>query len=420
MSLKSDFPAIHHALDSEFGMYRSMRLGVAVSGGGDSLALLHALTEYFSDRPTQIIAATVNHRLRPEALSEVQFCAEIANKLKIEHQVLNWDDWDGKGNLQAQARQARYDLLTTWARHNQISNLTTAHTANDQAETVIMRLARAAGVEGLAGIPRSRNIEGVRVLRPFLSLGREQLQAYLTNRGVNWISDPSNDNRRFERVKVREALRHLEPLGLTTPVLTEVAGNLQSAKEALNWHARKEAQDMVTLDKGDVVIERKKFCALPKETARRILACILRWIGGSDYTPRRDSITQVLEAIDAKYASTLNGCAVQHDDTQVRVFREYQAVKNVRSAAHETWDRRWRISGTKSPPKNATIRALGADGVRQSLNVPIATQPRAALIANPSLWLHEELLADPWTASSQPWNLQLISTPDLFSTSILD
>ncbi len=420
MSLKSDFPEIHNALDTEFGKYRSRRLGVAVSGGSDSVALLHALTEYFAGQSTQILAATVNHHLRPEALSEAQFCADIARRLNIQHEVLNWDAWDGNGNLQAEARQARYDLLTDWAKHYQISALTTAHTANDQAETVIMRLARAAGVDGLAGIPQARNIAGVRVLRPFLSLRREQLQAYISNRGVNWISDPSNDDRRFERTKVRNALQHLEPLGLTTPVLATVAVNIQSAKEALNWHARKETQDMITIDKGDVVIEHAKFCALPKETARRILACVLQWIGGNDYTPRRNSIIQMLAAIDTKCASTLNGCAIQYDDTQIRVFREYQAVKHVQTAAHEIWDRRWQISGTKNPPKNATIRALGTEGIRQSPDAPIATQPRAALIANPSLWLYEELLADPWTAASQPWRLQLISGPDLFSTRILD
>jgi tRNA(Ile)-lysidine synthase len=118
------------------------RLGIAVSGGGDSIALMHLLHRIASDEGVALFAATVDHGLRAESADEARTVAKQAAALGIPHDTLRWQGWDGAGNLQDHARQARYALLKEWAKRNDISAIALGHPADDQAETLLMRLAR--------------------------------------------------------------------------------------------------------------------------------------------------------------------------------------------------------------------------------------------------------------------------------------
>ncbi len=209
------------------------RLGVAVSGGGDSAALLLMLNDIAQNEQVKLFAATVDHCLRPDSAVEAQEVSELAACLGITHQTLKWTGWAGQGNLQDQARQARYRLLTEWATHNAISAIALGHTADDQAETFLMRLGRAAGVTGLSGMPVERILDGVTMLRPMLGITRQALRGYLSSEGVGWIEDPSNQDLRFDRIKARQALSDLKGLGISASSLTRVAENLAQAREAL-------------------------------------------------------------------------------------------------------------------------------------------------------------------------------------------
>lgn len=202
-----------------------LRFGVAVSGGPDSLALLllmHAIA------PGGLEAATVDHRLRPEAADEAQIVAEICAALGVPHQILA-SDCVVTGSVQAGARALRYRLLEQWRQERRIDFILTAHHADDQAETLLMRLNRASGVAGLASI-RGRNGQ---VLRPLLAWRRSELAAVVAAAGAVAADDPSNGDMRFDRVRIR--LQLASTPWLDPAALARSAQLLGEADAALDW-----------------------------------------------------------------------------------------------------------------------------------------------------------------------------------------
>lgn len=182
---------------------------LAVSGGGDSVALMHLAHHHFANhRPdVRLMAATIDHGLRAASAGEARHVAQTCHALGIDHVTLRWVGTKPGIGVQSAARQARYALLTELAARHQSPIVLTGHTEDDQAETVAMRAARAEAGRGLAGIVQATlSARRVWFVRPFLDLGRRDLQDWLTAHGHGWIDDPSNDDRRFERVRVRADL----------------------------------------------------------------------------------------------------------------------------------------------------------------------------------------------------------------------
>ena len=175
-----------------------MRLGLAVSGGGDSLALLLLAHAAF---PQQITVATVDHQLRPEAADEARFVAQICAARGIPHTIL-LPDQPITGSLQSSARAVRYALLARWAEVESCTWIATAHHVDDQAETLLMRLNRGAGVAGLAGVRRMNG----QIIRPLLGWRRAALASVVAHAGITPVDDPSNYDLYYDRVRVRNAL----------------------------------------------------------------------------------------------------------------------------------------------------------------------------------------------------------------------
>ena len=381
--MRSEHAAVFDLIRREFQANPPARLGVAVSGGSDSTALLHALAQEAGTLNITLFAVTVDHGLRPAAAEEAKQVAQMAASLGVPHDILRWEGWDRSGNLQAMARNARYELMAKWARDKEIAVLALGHTADDQAETVLMRLARSSGVDGLAGIPRRRVAHGVTLVRPFLDITRAALRDYLTSVGQSWIDDPSNDDTRFERVRIRAATDTLRDLGLTAQALSDVASNMARAREALDWYTFIAAREAVQLDGGDVLIYRRHFRTLPEEIARRLLIEALCWIGGGPYQPRREAIFDALAAIRAGKSATLHGCLVMAHAGLVWICREYNAVRGLEVPTHATWDNRWRATLKGPVPAGLTLRALGKAGLNQCGDWRQTGRPYAALMSSP-------------------------------------
>jgi tRNA(Ile)-lysidine synthase len=181
------------------------RLALAVSGGSDSMAMLRMVQEW-AQRDTEIFVLTVDHGLRMEAGREAAQVAVWCASRGLVHKTLHWKHGGISAGMQAKARVARYDLMTAWCLEHDVPALLTGHTADDQAETVAMRMERTETAASLAGIWPELDWNGIRVLRPLLSMRRQELRDYLKTLGQGWIDDPSNENTRFERVRVRQAL----------------------------------------------------------------------------------------------------------------------------------------------------------------------------------------------------------------------
>ncbi|MFD3191703.1 tRNA lysidine(34) synthetase TilS [Sedimentitalea sp. HM32M-2] len=400
-----------------FGPRPPQRLGVAVSGGGDSMALLHLLSRCFEPETVSLFCASIDHGLRPEAATEARLVADLAHRLNIPHATLRWSGWDGSGNLQDQARKARHRLLADWAGSQQIGTVALGHTMDDQAETLLLRLARSAGVDGLQAMPVRRSMQGLTLVRPLLGLRRTRLRSYLRDQGIQWAEDPSNDDARFDRIRMRAALQSLAPLGLTAEALSGVAQNMQRAADALDHCTARAGRELARIDGGDLVIEAQGFHALPGEIARRLLVHAITWIGGAAYPPRRGALLAALAAARSGRSATLGGCLVLSDRQAVRVCREFAAVRSLRVPADEAWDRRWRLQG--KPAAGMDLAALGEKGLAQCPDWRATGRPRAALLASPALWLGTELVAAPMAGRAQGWHIRLLPGSDPFILSLL-
>ena len=399
--------ALLAALTAPFLPDPPARLGVAVSGGGDSLALLLILAEWARDAGVTLHAATVDHGLRPEAAGEAAMVAALCASHGIPHDTLRWTGWDGAGNLQDQARRARYRLLSDWARGAGLPQVALGHTADDQAETLLMRLARGAGVDGLTAIPERREIGGVIFVRPALGLRRADLRDYLRGRGQAWVDDPSNDDAGYDRIKARQALALLAPLGVTVGALAQVAGNMALVRAALDWHAGQAAAQAMALEAGDVLIDPRAFAALPEETARRLLLAAIGWIGGAEYAPRRKPLMEMLARLrggDPSAASglTLNGCLLLAERDRMRLTREYRAVQDLRAPVGQIWDGRWRLTGAEAA-SSLEVAALGEAGLALCPDWRATARPRAALLATPAVWDGPRLIAAPLAGMALGW-----------------
>ena len=396
-------------------------LGVAVSGGGDSMALLHLLHGFCALHGARLHAVTVNHGLRAEAGAEAALVGRFCASLGISHDVVVWENWDGTGNLQAEARAARYKQMAIWAGKRGIQNIALGHTADDQAETVLMRLGRRSGVDGLAAMPRRMVRHGVSWVRPLLGASRHELRTYLQDRRIDWCEDPSNEDPKFERVKARRALVALADLGIEARGLAIVADQMAQARTALNWNTFLAARELATVDAGAVVLSERRMRILPKEIQRRLLVQALRWISGATYPARRAAIATLMTELGKGQGATVEGCHARRIKGDIWVFREHAAVRNLTSTPDELWDARWRLSPRNGDVDVAgmTVRALGPDGVEQCPGWRDARRPHAVLLSTPAVWRGDTVIAAPLAGNDQNWHADLDGGAETFFAALL-
>ncbi len=267
--------------------------GVAVSGGADSLALLLLCAQAF---PERVFAATVDHALRPESAHEAAFVALLCQSMGVPHAVLPVT-LPPVGNLQAWARTERYLALECWAIERSIAAILTGHHADDQLETLIMRLNRGSGVPGLSGI---RERHG-RVVRPLLHWRQSELEALVADAGLDPVRDPSNADDRFDRARLRKALRATDWLDPLAAARSTVA--LAEAEDALVWATDKALVENAVFADHTVVFDPKD---LPAEIVRRMVQAAIRAIN-QNADPRGDDIGRLTAALEAGGIATLAG-----------------------------------------------------------------------------------------------------------------
>jgi tRNA(Ile)-lysidine synthase len=280
------------------------RLGIAVSGGPDSLALLCLAA---SARPGLIEAATVDHALRPESRGEAEMVAAVCERLDIPHRILTVQ-WPAKPKtaLQEQARMHRYRLLGDWARERQLAALVAAHHLDDQAETFVMRLARGAGLKGLAGMRRfARTPDGsLPLLRPLLGWSHAELESICASAGLDPAIDPSNADEQFERVRIRGALAGAD--WLPGEAIARSAANLTEADAAVHWAATQAWQQSVHEADDGITFAPD---GIPREIRRRIVRrAVLALASEGDRAELRGrELDAVLAAFASGKKATLRG-----------------------------------------------------------------------------------------------------------------
>jgi tRNA(Ile)-lysidine synthase len=288
---------------------RPERIGIAVSGGPDSLALLLLAAAAYPDR---VQAATVDHGLRAEGADEARFVGDVCKDLSVPHDILP-PDWlePPASNVPAKAREARYAALQSWSARKGVRWLATAHHVDDQAETLLMRLSRGAGIGGLAGIRSLNTWPGERadaVVRPLLTWRKAELVALVRGAGLEAVDDPTNDSDALHRTHARRLLAAAD--WLHPARLAAASANLADAEEALAWTMGQvwEARGRVRGD--EVIIDPR---GLPRELQRRLL---LRAFGHftDESTIPGPKLMTLLDALLAGRTSTLAEVKVEAGD----------------------------------------------------------------------------------------------------------
>lgn len=298
------------------------RLAVAVSGGGDSLALALLAAEAL---PGQVVGLTVDHALRPDSAREAEQAKEWLAARHIPHVTLRWEGEKPAANIQAEARAARYRLLDGWCADNGVPVLLTAHHRDDVAETFLMRLERGSGLAGLAAIAPARRLpQGTWLLRPLLAASRAQLQEALRARGQAWIEDPSNRNERFARARVRRWISEQPEPELFAARVAASARHLAAANDALAWVVQRHLTAHVREGEagGLVIDDRRAFIDVPDEILRRALAQLIERIGTARSTPRGEELERLLAAVRCGKSATLGGAILRVSDKRVKVLPE--------------------------------------------------------------------------------------------------
>ncbi len=270
------------------------KLGLAVSGGPDSLAMLLLAQAAL---PGQIAAATVDHGLRPEAAEEAAMVAAVCADLDVPHATLAVTL--AEGNVSAQARTARYAALAEWMGAQGLVALATAHHADDQAETLLLRLNRGSGVAGLAGVRATGLVPSTRLplLRPLLGWRRAELAAVVAAAGLSAVQDPSNSDTRFDRARLRQQLAVAD--WLDVPALAASAAHLGDADAALDWAAAREWHECVTTAPLGLTYRP----SAPKAVALRVLARIATELG--EDLPRGSALARLFDSLLARQPMSL-------------------------------------------------------------------------------------------------------------------
>jgi tRNA(Ile)-lysidine synthase len=262
-------------------------LVLAVSGGPDStaLALLAAGWRAQLEHGPRLVAVTIDHGLRPESADEAKAVKRFAQVLGIEHRIRRWTGQKPATGIQTAARQARYALLAAVSRKVGARYVLTAHTRDDQAETVLIRLSRGSGLGGLAGMSRLSPLPGDReitLVRPFLGLPKARLLATLEGAKISFVHDPSNEDPRFTRPRYRKIMPLLAAEGLDAHCLARVAdraGRADAALEAAVTAALPHVSLTQWSNSGPIMLDRSKFSGLPGEVGLRLLGRALAGVG---------------------------------------------------------------------------------------------------------------------------------------------
>lgn len=375
-------------------------LAVAVSGGADSLCLALLAAEWARARGGRAVALTVDHRLRPDSAPEAARVGQWLAARGIDHHILVWEGARPDADIQAAARTARYALMEQWCGGRGVLHLLLAHHRDDQAETLFLRLGRGSGVDGLAAMAPVAERFSLRLLRPLLTIPRARLAATLMAAGQEWIEDPSNHNPAFARARLRARLPELAAEGLSPERLAATARRMARAADALDGAVAELAARTVEFHgAGYALAAPEAFAGIPEEIGLRLLARMVRAVGGGDHPPREERtealFSRLRHGLDA--AATLAGCRVAPWRGRLLFCREAGRMappQAVEPGAEILWDGRFRLAVPAHIPPGLRVGALG-DGAPTDVRRLLAPLPAAVRPTLPAFYDVQGLCAVP-------------------------
>ena len=274
----------------------SCTIVVAVSGGADSLALTLLANEYAKSKEQAIETVTVDHGLRSESKAEAATVFGILSAQNISHNTLVWQHEENVNRKHERARAARYQLLIDFCKKYENPVLMTAHHAQDQAETILMRFLKGSGPAGFQAIQAIRHEDGIPIIRPLLGIAPSDLREYLNQQNITWIEDPSNTDANYERTRVRQLVQHIKDLGWDENGIITSAAKIYSVHQSLENLTSGYAEDFV-INNSPLTVDQPIFFACPLQIQQEWLRSAIWSIGEASYPKPYSTIDAVLEII---------------------------------------------------------------------------------------------------------------------------
>ena len=310
---------------------KNKSFALAVSGGSDSLCLAYFSKIYSAEFGNKIHVIIVDHNLRKESRKESLKVKKMLQKRKISSTVLRWKGKVPKKNIQKNARDIRYLLISNYCLKKNIKYLVTAHHADDQIENFFIRLLRGSGLSGLSSMSVSTKFNNrLRIIRPLLYFNKKDLKYVTLNYFKTYIKDPSNEDDKFLRVRVRKYKKDMEKEGLDTKKIIKTVDNLLSANQAINFYKNKALYKHSSFtSKNRCLINKQIFSEEAGEIIFKSFSDILSLVSGKYYPPRSKKIVNLISRLKKGnfIKSTLGGCVVEEKDNCILISKESKTRK---------------------------------------------------------------------------------------------
>ena len=391
-------------------------IGVAVSGGSDSMALFY-LSYFWGQRTGNLIkVASIDHGLRKNSAYEIQFVKERVRKNHVSHCSLKSkvDINNLQGNIQDNARTVRYKLLTEWAKKEGLQCVLLGHTLDDQEENLILRFFRGSGVDGLASMEKKKLYNNILWFRPLLEYRKISLQIFLKDMEKDWVEDPSNNNEKFERIKIRKLLPKLKEAGLIKKRFVQTADHMKRATEVLAKVAINEAKGMIEIsDFGETKIDVYKYAKTLKDTQFRILSGLISWYSGNFYRPRfnqLDHLQKLIAENNDLNGVSLGGIILKKSAEFISINREMSAIKIKEKITCRKiiWDNRWRLSFGKAYNQKLKIVPLGSLNYKKKEIFDIEVSTKTVLDTLPAILYENQLVFTPFSKLAYDIEVELL------------
>ena len=386
------------------------KIAIAVSGGVDSMVLMNLAKESDFLNDKNVFILVVDHGLRAESKQEAKFVKNEAKKLGFPTRILKWKGSKPNKRIQEEARNKRYSLLINFCRENNINNLYLAHHLDDQIETFLFRMFRGSGLQGLTSFSSSYERNGLTLIRPLIDTPKSELISYARRKKINWVEDPSNENQKYDRVKLRKVLPLIYKEGFDKKVFLKSVKKLRLANQALDQITKEFVLQYVIINKNiSVFIKKELFLTAPEDVQLRVLQNTIRIFSGERYySPNYLKILNLMNwarndnNISAK---TLGGTIFRKRKGGLILYKEVKKLNDIKpiklsKSKYKAWDNRFLIKINKSV--KGEISYLGNEGVKILKSKKILGKkgfngiPLTALYSIPAMWDGKRLISAPF------------------------
>ena len=327
--MNSEYKNITNNIEEVFkNFFIKKQIAVAISGGCDSMALTFALNDFCKENKIKIYALTIDHGVRKNSKIEAKKVGELLKKFNISHKILSIPKKEiPPKNIEANLREIRYKMLSDFCKKNQIEFLFVGHQLGDIAENFLIRLFRGSGLDGLSPMQEISEINGVKIIRPFLEISKDELKNYLIEKNISWFEDETNDDEKFLRNKIRKFLASFDDKNLLEKRIYNASKEISKTRDFFDEIMNAHELEIIEQNADNLIlINRCKLAEINPAIALKILAKILMKIGDKKYKPRKEKLIRFYEYLIAEGAikkREFYGCVVEkYRDEKVKIYKK--------------------------------------------------------------------------------------------------